>query len=87
MNPTAEQADIVLPVASAFETEGLRVGFRLSPAASREAPSPRSRSYGSSASPNTESQTAKAGFRPKSVSTMPMRAKSERPSARSGGRP
>ena len=30
MNPTAEQADIVLPVASAFETEGLRIGFELS---------------------------------------------------------
>lgn len=30
MNPTAEQADIVLPAASAFETEGLRIGFELS---------------------------------------------------------
>jgi anaerobic selenocysteine-containing dehydrogenase len=33
MNPTAEQADIVLPVASAFEAEGLKVGFEISPAA------------------------------------------------------
>jgi anaerobic selenocysteine-containing dehydrogenase len=30
MNPTAEQADIVLPVASAFEAEALRVGFEVS---------------------------------------------------------
>ena len=30
LNPTAEQADIVLPVASAFETEGLEVGFEIS---------------------------------------------------------
>jgi anaerobic selenocysteine-containing dehydrogenase len=30
MNPTAEQADIVLPAASAFETEGLRIGFDVS---------------------------------------------------------
>ena len=30
MNPTAEQADIVLPAASAFETEGLRIGFDIS---------------------------------------------------------
>ena len=30
MNPTAEQADIVLPAASGFETEGLRIGFELS---------------------------------------------------------
>src|SRR6202008_1972546 len=27
MNPTAELADVVLPVASAFEREGLKVGF------------------------------------------------------------
>jgi anaerobic selenocysteine-containing dehydrogenase len=33
MNPTAEQADIVLPVTSAFEAEGLRVGFETSEAA------------------------------------------------------
>ena len=29
MNPTAELADIVLPVASAFETEALKVGFEV----------------------------------------------------------
>jgi anaerobic selenocysteine-containing dehydrogenase len=33
LNPTAEQADVVLPVASAFETEGLRIGFEVSEAA------------------------------------------------------
>lgn len=33
MNPTAEQADIVLPVTSAFEAEGLKVGFEISAAA------------------------------------------------------
>jgi anaerobic selenocysteine-containing dehydrogenase len=33
LNPTAEQADIVLPVASAFETEALRIGFETSEAA------------------------------------------------------
>ena len=33
MYPTAELADIVLPVASAFETEALRVGFEVSEAA------------------------------------------------------
>jgi anaerobic selenocysteine-containing dehydrogenase len=33
MNPTAEQADIVLPVASPFEREALRVGFEVSPEA------------------------------------------------------
>lgn len=33
MNPTAELADIVLPAASAFETEGLAVGFDVSPEA------------------------------------------------------
>ena len=30
MNPTAEQADVVLPVASAFEAEGLKIGFEVS---------------------------------------------------------
>jgi anaerobic selenocysteine-containing dehydrogenase len=30
MNPTAEMADIVLPVASAFEREGLKIGFDIS---------------------------------------------------------
>jgi anaerobic selenocysteine-containing dehydrogenase len=30
MNPTAEQADIVLPAASAFEREGLKLGFDIS---------------------------------------------------------
>jgi len=33
MNPTAELADVVLPVASAFEREGLKIGFDVSPAA------------------------------------------------------
>jgi anaerobic selenocysteine-containing dehydrogenase len=33
MNPTAELADVVLPVASAFEREGLRLGFEVSQAA------------------------------------------------------
>jgi anaerobic selenocysteine-containing dehydrogenase len=33
MNPTAELADIVLPVASPFETEALRLGFEVSPEA------------------------------------------------------
>lgn len=33
MNPTAELADIVLPVASAFEREALKVGFEISAAA------------------------------------------------------
>ena len=33
LNPTAEQADIVLPVTSAFEAEGLRIGFEISEAA------------------------------------------------------
>ena len=33
MNPTAELADLVLPVTSAFEAEGLRVGFEISEAA------------------------------------------------------
>jgi anaerobic selenocysteine-containing dehydrogenase len=30
MNPTAELADVVLPVASAFEREGLKIGFDIS---------------------------------------------------------
>jgi anaerobic selenocysteine-containing dehydrogenase len=30
MNPTAEQADVVLPVTSAFEAEALRIGFDVS---------------------------------------------------------
>jgi anaerobic selenocysteine-containing dehydrogenase len=33
MNPTAELADVVLPVASAFEREGLKIGFEVSAAA------------------------------------------------------
>lgn len=33
MNPTAELADIVLPVASPFETRALKIGFQVSPAA------------------------------------------------------
>ena len=33
MNPTAEQADLVLPVTSAFEAEGLQIGFEVSEAA------------------------------------------------------
>jgi anaerobic selenocysteine-containing dehydrogenase len=33
MNPTAELADLVLPVASAFEREALKVGFEVSPEA------------------------------------------------------
>jgi anaerobic selenocysteine-containing dehydrogenase len=33
MNPTAEMADIVLPVASAFEREALKIGFEVSPEA------------------------------------------------------
>jgi len=33
LNPTAELADIVLPAASAFETEGLKIGFEISEAA------------------------------------------------------
>jgi len=30
MNPTAEMADVILPVASAFEREGLKIGFEIS---------------------------------------------------------
>ncbi|MFW6063588.1 MAG: molybdopterin-containing oxidoreductase family protein, partial [Chloroflexota bacterium] len=33
MNPTAQLADVVLPVASAFEREALKVGFEISPEA------------------------------------------------------
>jgi anaerobic selenocysteine-containing dehydrogenase len=33
LNPTAELADLVLPVTSAFEAEGLRIGFEVSQAA------------------------------------------------------
>ncbi len=31
MNPSAEMADLVLPAASPFETEGLKIGFEVSP--------------------------------------------------------
>jgi len=33
MNPTAELADVILPVASPFEREGLKIGFEISPEA------------------------------------------------------
>ena len=33
MNPTAEMADVILPVASAFEREALKIGFEISEAA------------------------------------------------------
>jgi len=33
MNPTAEMADIVLPVTSCFESEALKIGFEISPRA------------------------------------------------------
>jgi len=33
MNPTAELADVVLPVASSFEREALKIGFEISPEA------------------------------------------------------
>jgi anaerobic selenocysteine-containing dehydrogenase len=33
MNPTAELADVVLPVASSFEREALKLGFEISPEA------------------------------------------------------
>jgi anaerobic selenocysteine-containing dehydrogenase len=33
MNPTAELADVVLPVATPFEREGLKIGFEVSPTA------------------------------------------------------
>jgi anaerobic selenocysteine-containing dehydrogenase len=33
MNPTAELADLVLPVTSAFEAEGLKIGFEINEAA------------------------------------------------------
>lgn len=33
MTPTAEQADVVLPVASAFEVEGMKIGFEINEAA------------------------------------------------------
>ena len=33
MNPTADLADVVLPIASAFEREGLKIGFDISPEA------------------------------------------------------
>ena len=62
MNPTAELADVVLPVASAFEREALKIGFEVSPEA--QAHRPASPAGGSS-------RAARPGRTPRSCSTWP----------------